>query len=88
MTKKLAKFPKRIKKNINQRINLDSNAKIKCPEILDFLQPGSFATIENQPNDLPPFLIINCKGGRCWIRQQSWGRYVHWEIPHHRLKSA
>ncbi|WP_320663819.1 hypothetical protein [Prochlorococcus sp. MIT 1223] len=56
--------------------------------ILALLPPGSFATIENQPNDLPPFQVISCKGGRCWVRQQSWGRYVHWEVPHNRLKSA
>ena len=61
---------------------------IDSKKILDLLPPGSFATIENQPNDLPPFQVINCKGGRCWVRQQSWGRYVQWEVPHHRLKSA
>ena len=56
--------------------------------VLELLPPGSFATIDNQPNDLPPFQVINCKGGRCWVRQQSWGKFVHWEVPHHRLKSA
>ena len=57
-------------------------------EVLELLPPGSFATIKNQPNDLPPFQVINCKGGRCLVRQQSWGKHVHWEIEHNRLKSA
>ncbi|WP_320666949.1 hypothetical protein [Prochlorococcus sp. MIT 1307] len=56
--------------------------------MLDLLAPGSFAKLENQPNDLPPFQVINCKGGRCWVRQQSWGRHVQWEVEHCRLKSA
>ncbi len=56
--------------------------------ILEALPPGSFAKLENQPNDLPPFQVINCKGGRCLVRQQSWGKYVQWEVDHHRLKSA
>tara|TARA_B100000700_G_C14557207_1_gene629382 strand:+ start:375 stop:632 length:258 start_codon:yes stop_codon:yes gene_type:complete len=60
----------------------------KKTQILDFLPPGSFATIENQPIDLPPFQIIRCKAGSCLVRQQSWGRFVHWEVPHHRLNSA
>ncbi len=60
----------------------------KDPKVLHLLQPGSFATLDNQPNDLPPFQVINCKGGRCLVRQQTWGKYVHWEVEHHRLKSA
>jgi len=63
-------------------------AIVDTSRVLALLPPGSFATIENQPNDLPPFQVIQCKGGRCWVRQQSWGKYVHWEIAHHRLKSA
>tara|TARA_Y100001968_G_scaffold333191_1_gene394632 strand:- start:13186 stop:13446 length:261 start_codon:yes stop_codon:yes gene_type:complete len=61
---------------------------VRRKKILDFLPPGSFATIKNQPNDLPPFQVINCKGGKCFVRQQSWGRYVQWEVPHHQLNSA
>ncbi len=57
-------------------------------KVLDLLPPGSFAKLDTQPNDLPPFQVINCKGGRCLVRQQSWGKYVHWEVEHHRLKSA
>ena len=56
--------------------------------VLELLPPGSFAKLDTQPNDLPPFQVINCKGGRCLVRQQSWGKYVHWEVEHHRLKSA
>ncbi len=63
-------------------------ASIEKTNVLELLPPGSFATIDNQPNDLPPFQVIHCKGGRCWVRQQSWGKFVHWEVPHHRLKSA
>jgi len=57
-------------------------------EVLELLPPGSFAKFANQPNDLPPFQVIDCKGGRCRVRQQAWGRYVHWEVEHNRLKSA
>ena len=73
---------------IKRNLELVSKSELDHSEILELLPPGSFATIKNQPNDLPPFQIINCKGGRCWIRQQSWGKFVHWEIAHHRLKSA
>ena len=57
-------------------------------KVLQLLRPGSFAKLDDQPNDLPPFQVINCKGGRCLVRQQSWGKYIHWEVEHHRLKSA
>ncbi|MDP6203979.1 MAG: hypothetical protein QF727_03410 [Prochlorococcaceae cyanobacterium ETNP14_MAG_4] len=56
--------------------------------VLELIPPGSFVTLENQPNDLPPFQLIQCKGGRCWVRQQAWGQHVHWEVEHCRLKSA
>ena len=64
------------------------NQMVVPNNIVELLPPGSFATIENQPYDLPPFQVINCKGGRCWVRQQSWGKYIQWEVPHDRLKSA
>ncbi len=60
----------------------------KSKKVLELLQPGSFVTLDNQPNDPPPFQVINCKGGRCWVRQQAWGKCVHWEVEHYRLKSA
>ena len=56
--------------------------------VLEILPPGSFANLENHPNDMPPFQVIHCKGGRCWIRQQAWGKYVQWEVEHHKLKAA
>ena len=62
--------------------------EMKTGEVLELLPPGSFAKLENQPNDLPPFQVIDCKGGRCKVRQQAWGRYVHWEVEHNKLKSA
>ncbi len=62
--------------------------KQKAAKILELFQPGSFVILKNQPNDLPPFLLISCKGGRCLVRQQTWGQYIHWEVEHERLKSA
>ena len=56
--------------------------------VFELLRPGSFATLDNQPNDLPPFEVINCKGGRCWVRQQSWGNNIQWEVDHRQLNSA
>ena len=56
--------------------------------VLELLSPGSFVTLDSQPNDLPPFELIHCKRGRCWVRQQAWGKYVHWEVEHRRLTSA
>ncbi len=57
-------------------------------KILELLHPGSFVIFKNQPNDLPPFQLISCSGGRCLVRQQAWGKYIQWEVEHHRLKSA
>ncbi len=57
-------------------------------KVLELLRPGSFVTLENQPYDLPPFEVIKCKGGRCLVRQQSWGQYVQWEVAQGQLKSA
>ncbi len=75
-------------KEINEKRSQNLISMVNPNNILELLPPGSFATIKNQPNDLPPFQIINCKGGKCLVRQQSWGRHVQWEVPHHRLKSA
>ncbi len=72
----------------SRKRNLRIISKKSTKKILDLLPPGSFAKLDDQPNDLPPFQVINCKGGRCLVRQQSWGKYVHWEVEHHRLKSA
>tara|TARA_B100001250_G_C19172040_1_gene517115 strand:- start:187 stop:447 length:261 start_codon:yes stop_codon:yes gene_type:complete len=60
----------------------------KRPNLLELLRPGAFVRLENHPNDLPPFQLISCRGGRCLVRQQTWGEYIHWEVEHHRLESA
>ena len=86
MSKNLEKLADPNKNSRDRTLNMA--AIVDTSRVLALLPPGSFATIENQPNDLPPFQVIQCKGGRCWVRQQSWGKYVHWEIAHHRLKSA
>ncbi|WP_231901424.1 MULTISPECIES: hypothetical protein [Prochlorococcus] len=70
------------------RSNLHVVPQKQLATVLELLPPGSFVTLENQPNDLPPFQLIQCKGGRCWVRQQAWGQHVHWEVEHRRLKSA
>ena len=56
--------------------------------VVELLYPGSFVKLRNQPADLPPFQLLQCRGGRCWVRQQAWGRGVHWEVPHRRLLPA
>ena len=82
---------KKLRKSINENEQSSHGhltAKMQTGEVLELPHPGSFAKLENQPNDLPPFQVIDCKGGRCRVRQQAWGRYVHWEVEHNRLKSA
>jgi hypothetical protein len=64
-----------------------SNAKSHS-NVVELLPPGSFVRLVNQPDDLPPFQLIHCKGGRCWVRQQAWGQLVQWEVPHRRLTIA
>ncbi len=59
-----------------------------CAEVVDLLRPGSFVRLRNQPADLPPFELIRCRGGRCWVRQQAWGGAVQWEVAHRQLKAA
>jgi hypothetical protein len=56
--------------------------------VLELLRPGSFVRLRNHPLDLPPFQLIRCQGGRCWVRQQAWGQLVAWEVPHRRLTSV
>ncbi|QNI69818.1 hypothetical protein [Cyanobium sp. NS01] len=55
-------------------------------QLIEALSPGSFVTLRNQPPDLPPFQLIQCRGGRCWVRQQSWGAMVQWEVAHRQLR--
>ena len=56
--------------------------------VLEMLRPGSFVKLRNQPPDLPPFQLIQCRGGRCWVRQQAWGHLVQWEVAHTHLTAA
>jgi hypothetical protein len=56
--------------------------------VVELLQPGSFVKLRNQPRDLPPFQLIHCRGGRCWVRQQAWGPLVHWEVEHRQLTAG
>ena len=56
--------------------------------VIELLQPGSFVKLRNQPDDLPPFQLIQCRGGRCWVRQQAWGPLVQWEVEHRKLTAV
>jgi len=60
----------------------------RTSKVVPLLRQGSFVTLENQPDDLPPFELIQCRGGRCWVRQQAWGQSVQWEVEHERLRTA
>jgi hypothetical protein len=57
-------------------------------EVVPLLQPGSFVRLRDHPDDLPPFQLIQCHGGRCWVRQQAWGGLVQWEVARRSLTSA
>jgi hypothetical protein len=57
-------------------------------EVIELLRPGSFVRFHDHPEDLPPFQVIHCRGGRCWVRQQSWGTLLHLEVPHRQLTAA
>jgi hypothetical protein len=54
--------------------------------VVALLRPGSFVRLHDHPYDLPPFQLIHCRGGRCWVRQQAWGLGVEWEVAHRRLR--
>ena len=57
-------------------------------DVVPLLQPGSFVRLRDHPEDLPPFQLIQCHGGRCWVRQQAWGGLVQWEVARRSLTSA
>jgi hypothetical protein len=57
-------------------------------DVVPLLQPGSFVRLRDHPEDLPPFQLIQCQGGRCWVRQQAWGGLVQWEVARRSLTSA
>jgi len=61
--------------------------RLAC-NVIELLQPGSFVKLRNQPADLPPFQLIQCRGGRCWVRQQAWGPLVEWEVEHRKLTAV
>ncbi|ABB25443.1 MAG: hypothetical protein ACJ0GX_11410 [Parasynechococcus sp.] len=65
-----------------------SNHPLQLAQVVPLLRPGTFVTLENQPADLPPFQVLHCRGGRCWVRQQAWGRHIQWEVEHGRLNAA
>ena len=65
-----------------------SNHRPQPVKVVPLLRPGSFVRLDNQPSDLPPFQVLHCRGGRCWVRQQSWGSHVEWEVEHARLSAA
>lgn len=44
------------------------------------LQPGRFVRLKGQPVDLPDFVLERYLGSFCWIRQQSWGKFVQWKV--------
>lgn len=55
--------------------------------VLELLRPGTFVRLSDHPDDLPPFELIHCRGGSCWIRQQAWGELIQLQVPHHQLSS-
>jgi len=61
---------------------------VMANNVVELLYPGSFVKLRNQPADLPPFQLLQCRGGRCWVRQQAWGQQVQWEVEHRRLTSV
>ena len=65
-----------------------STPSVTANNVVELLYPGSFVKLRNQPADLPPFQLVQCRGGRCWVRQQAWGLQVQWEVEHRRLTSV
>jgi hypothetical protein len=61
---------------------------LRSCNVVELLRPGCFVRLPNQPRDLPPFQVIQCRGGRCLVRQQSWGQLVQWEVAHQQLTTA
>ena len=64
------------------------HAPSRTENVVELLKPGSFVKLRNQPSDLPPFELIQCRGGRCWVRQQTWGSQVQWEVSLRQLTTA
>ncbi|MFM9046897.1 MAG: hypothetical protein ACKOOH_04440, partial [Cyanobium sp.] len=69
-------------------LTMARESTIQLADVLELLRPGSFVRLHDHPDDLPPFQLIQCRGGRCWIRQQSWGNLLHLEVAHRKLTAA
>jgi hypothetical protein len=69
-------------------LTMARESRLQQADVFELLPPGSFVRLHDHPEDLPPFQVIHCRGGRCWVRQQSWGTLLHLEVPHRRLTSA
>jgi len=69
-------------------LTMARESRPQLADVFELLPPGSFVRLHDHPEDLPPFQVIHCRGGRCWVRQQSWGSLLHLEIPHLRLTVA
>ncbi len=76
------------RRNGSSRNPLPDHPQAFGGELIELLHPGSFVQLHNHPDDLPPFQVIRCQGGRCWVRQQSWGPQLHWEVSHRQLRRA
>jgi hypothetical protein len=69
-------------------LTMAAQSTFHLADVLELLRPGSFVRLHDHPEDLPPFQLIHCRGGRCWVRQQSWGTLLHLEVAHRRLTAA
>ncbi|MEY4352900.1 MAG: hypothetical protein RLZZ609_1141 [Cyanobacteriota bacterium] len=69
-------------------LTMAAQSTLHLADVLELLRPGSFVRLHDHPEDLPPFQLIHCRGGRCWVRQQSWGTLLHLEVAHRRLTAA
>ena len=69
-------------------LTMAAQSTLHLADVLELLRPGSFVRVHDHPEDLPPFQLIHCRGGRCWVRQQSWGTLLHLEVAHRKLTAA
>lgn len=71
-----------------RKLTMAGEHPIQLADVFELLRPGSFVRLHDHPEDLPPFQLIQCRGGRCWVRQQSWGNLLHLEVAHRKLTAA
>jgi hypothetical protein len=81
-------LPRRETVGVEQAPSRTAQRPRPLAEVVPLLQPGSFVRLRDHPEDLPPFQLIQCHGGRCWVRQQAWGGLVQWEVARRCLTSA